>query len=114
MKKLMLLFGLVAFLGASNLSYAADNSAEVIVLDCDKCKDHKCDDKCKKEGCSAEKCAAAHKEGTAEKKQCTKGESKACCKKGGEGTASASGKSCCKKGSSASCDKKKEGGAEEK
>lgn len=114
MKKLMLLFGLVAFLGASNLSYAADYTSENVVLDCDKCKDHKCDDTCKKDGCTAQKCAA--KEGTAEKKACTGGETKACCKKGSEGTANAEGKSCCKKEGSAnsSCTKKQEGETEKK
>ena len=102
MKKLMLLFGLVAFIGTANLSYASTSSEDISVsVDCDKCKDHKCDETCKKDGCTAEKkCGKDH---TA----CKNGETKACSKKGSEGAASASKKSCCKKGSAASCSKKK-------
>lgn len=125
MKKLMLLFGLVAFIGTTNLSYASTSLEDISVsVDCDKCKDHKCDSACKKEGCTAEKkCGKDH---TA----CKKGETKACCKKnsggtasaskkssskkGSEGTASASKKSCCMKGTAASCSKKKSKNTAEK
>ena len=48
----MLLFGLVAFIGTANLSYASTSSEDISVsVDCDKCKDHKCDETCKKDGC---------------------------------------------------------------
>ncbi|MBL4625715.1 MAG: hypothetical protein JKY42_11335 [Flavobacteriales bacterium] len=102
MKKLMLLFGLVAFIGTTNLSYAATSSNEVTVsVDCDKCKDHKCDENCEKDGCTAEKCEHAKEGATStSKKSCTK----KCTSK--EGTVSAK-KSCCKNGSAASCSKKK-------
>ena len=106
MKKLMLLFGLVAFIGTANLSYASSSSEDISVsLDCDKCKNHKCDEACKKDGCKAEKCMKSSKEGTASasKKAC----SKSCSHKEGAASADATKKSCCKKGSAASCSKKK-------
>ena len=103
MKKLMLLFGLVAFIGTTNLSYASTTNDVTVSVDCDKCKDHKCDEDCKKDGCTASKCEHA-KEGTADasKKSCAK----SCSKKEGTASASASKKSCCKKGSAKSCSKK--------
>lgn len=90
MKKLFLLFALVAFLGANTATKAACAS-DIVKVECEKCggKDGKCTKECK-EG---------------KKAKCCKGEAKAC-SHGTDGAASTEGeapkscgskkKSCCK------------------
>jgi len=90
MKRLILLFSVFAFIStaAVNSSYASESSTVVI---CD--KDHKCDDKCKKDckkksakACSsaqAAKCSASQ----AKASKCSKGQAKSCCAKGGSKSA---------------------------
>ncbi len=113
MKKIFLLFGLVTLIGTTNLSSASTSLEEIsVTVDCDKCKDHKCDKSCEKDGCTAEKCKKASKEGTSSdsKKAC----SKSCSHKEADANANAKKKSCCKKGADSSCSKKKDTTSSEK
>ena len=85
MKKLMMMFAVVAFIGSTTIINAADKTTtcEISSVDCEKCGKDKCEGKC-----SGEKKAC-----------CKKGEEKACCKKGGDKKACKPGceKACCKK-----------------
>lgn len=85
MKKLFLMFALVAFIGANTATNAA--TSDIVKVECDKCG-KECKDGCKKD---CDKCGKAG---------CCKKDAKACSSKGTEGTASATGeapKSCSKK-----------------
>lgn len=104
MKKIVLIIGLVAFIGAGFIAYSSNtfSNTSTVQVDnekCPHCGKENCDGSCKTHKCSHDSIASTktcNHDAAAPKACCKKGEAqKSCCKKGE--TSSTAPKSCCKK-----------------
>ena len=92
MKRIVLIIGLIAFIGGGFVAYSSSSlsGSKTVQVDgekCPNCGKENCDGSCKKEHkCSHDSTSTQKHEG------CQKAETKSCCKKG------ETQKSCCKKG----------------
>jgi hypothetical protein len=107
MKKIVLLIGLIAFVGGGFIAYSSINlnNSQTIQVDgekCPNCGKENCNGSCKEHKCS-------HQTSTEKHSGCQKTETTACCKKAQTSSCckkSTEAKSCCKKADASSTEPK--------